>query len=479
MPKRGSSFNKRRGKNGAVVGNGLDVSLMDTEPLDMAMDDTEPVNYNVDEVMDTSSEDDGAADRASVLDDEESQSPDDSDSNDGASVLDTEPFQDDNEDESGSSNDGDGEVVQRFAHSGRLDSSLFLEDSQCPLNSEIDFEELANSTNAPDITAAGPFEVKRIYSGLIEECKKFEEGMTPESERILKENIVAGHSLFQQIESTLTESMNESQLNTDKSKRGRSKVTPKESASEVLIACVHTKICSTMLRQKVKSVGVVASSFSLEEFLTGLRRKAMDSEMNYSVLDAVQSLVYNTTATSRTAPKLSYLSGVLNKDDFEAVPEPPVVKEKKARLRPKDEGDNIATQMEIMNDKTTIKKSNEEKSDTAEGLAKDILKSIRAKYREENDTPQSILDVAYGGDNPSEFVRRAFGVAFIVRDGCLAVSSSGANVGRETSATLLLKPVAKPPSSSTADDKIKRSQTIVSYSAKFIKELLQQTSDQN
>ncbi|CAL8112864.1 unnamed protein product [Orchesella dallaii] len=461
----------KRGKNGETSSSNeqnrsskqssLDLSYMDTEPVTQADDG------NSDEAMDIGSDNgrDSEGDRASVLNDEESEASHVSE--DGVNMLDTEPFQDRNNAAESCEEDN----IQRHIHRPPAESSL-LEDSLI-FHSETEFED-ENMTAGPDITCAPPFEVKRIYSDLIETCKNFEDGMTPESEKILRENIFTGHSLFQQIESTLTESMNESQLNETQSKQQRGKQTSKDSASEVLLACVHTKICAEMLKQKAKSVGVVASSFSIEEFLGSLKKNATDRDGTYSVSKTVKNLAYSATTVSQTAPKFICMFGAVDRDDMEAakVPEPPVVKEKKVRVRPKDEGN--ATQMEIINDKTTAVKKEDLKSDAPEALAKDILKSLKTNYRLENETPQSLLDVAYGGDNPSDFIRRAFGVAFVVRDGCIGVSSSGNTTGRETSASLMLKPTAKV--SSTSTDKIERQQTIVSYSAKFIKELLESQS---
>ncbi|CAL8079565.1 unnamed protein product [Orchesella dallaii] len=363
--------------------------------------------------------------------------------------------------------DGDRPIVLDDEESEASNVSEELEDDE--VENEAEFEDEKVMT-APDITCAPPIEVKQIYTDLIETCKNFEEGLTLESENILKKNIFTGHSLFQQIESTLTESVSEIQLDETQN------ITYGKTASEVLLACNHTKICAEMLKQKVKTVGAVASPFSIEDFLGSLKKDATDQNGAYSVSKAVKNLAYTASTVSHTVPKFIYVFGALDRGDMEAakVPEPPVVKAKKVRVRP--QGYSSATRSEIVNDKMTAARSEDLNSDAPEELARDVLKSLKTKYRLENGTPQSILDVSYGGNNPSDFISRTFGMAFAVQDGRVEVSPSGnPTTGRETSASLMLKPIAKV--SSTPINKDERQQTIVSYSAKFIRELLQSQSN--
>jgi len=133
--------------------------------------------------------------------------------------------------------------------------------------------------------------------------------------------------------------------------------------------------------------------------------------------------------------------------------------------------------MEIVNAQSTNMED-----DNAENIARKVHKTLKSNFKQENGTLQSLLSVAAEGDSINDFVRHAFGVAYNVRRGYMSVSTPGnAESGMEASASLLLE-TANPtdltpgPSSAINSDSVQRNHTIVSFSAKFIRELMQSKS---
>jgi len=251
-------------------------------------------------------------------------------------------------------------------------------------------------------------------------------------------------------------------------------------ASDILMACMHTHLCAKMLNQKVKNVGVVASTFKINEFIDALREKStVDGE--YSYLAAVRNFALMTGDISNSAPVSMSLFGTMDKDDLikaaEPVPLPPVKEPKPRAQRTKNDEAN-ATQTEILKKQ---KPSEAVADDTPEGLADDIVKMVKSKFKHNGNVPLNMLEVAAeGAEDFHSMMTRLLGIAFVVRDGRFEMKREDGAGLEENLSSLTLKPEKQPAKNNTTqpegEHQAARSQTIVSFPASALKNLFNASS---
>lgn len=90
-----------------------------------------------------------------------------------------------------------------------------------------------------------------------------------------------------------------------------------------------------------------------------------------------------------------------------------VRKERKKPVRQEKPDIMNATQGEVVS-RTTIEEEGEDDK-TTEGIAKSVLRSIKARHKK-GETELSVLEAGYAS-SVAEMTQRLFGVAFLARDG--------------------------------------------------------------
>ncbi len=143
-------------------------------------------------------------------------------------------------------------------------------------------------------------------------------------------------------------------------------------------------------------------------------------------MSAVRKLAFTASSVAYSVSHFKTIMGCVDTDSFrtqaESVPETPKIRLKRKKDDVKEEN---ATQMEIVNEKSQPKSDPEMdiKNDTLDGLASDILKSVKNNFKDQGG-PVNMLQVAHA-DNLPDVLSRMFGVAFLVRDGFISLSIPG------------------------------------------------------
>lgn len=140
----------------------------------------------------------------------------------------------------------------------------------------------------------------------------------------------------------------------------------------------------------------------------------------------MRKLAFTASSVSYSVSHFKTVMGCIDTDSFRSQDEPVLEITKVRPKRKKDEfKEEDATQMEIVNEKSkpSISDHSEIKNDTPDGLASDILRSVRNNFKDQG-APVNVLQVAHS-DNLPDVISRLFGVAFLVRDGFVSLNTPG------------------------------------------------------